>query len=306
MLLFSCNKRVQADMHREQVPDYQEVKADSLLIEDYDNIQKYSPAFIYSENYTTIQRGTYMPKSISKQFVESAQNIIDGYRLKDTTLVKNFDGCCMYLANDKPIALFSNRNPKSKEDVAGIFKGGSLVMVDTVFYNSVYLDSDKAPMSFEKWYSLLDSDSIQFDDPPLTYDAWYAIRINGKKYYTDYKLHNYIEYSTYIPEKKQMLLICSQGTGYDTVYDSGYPDFYEIAVLEKSSTDNAWVQVYRSLKLDLNNGGAEEYGISGFFISDESWTGLDSQGNFVIKLGNLCEMIWTGKELSVNWYKNDD
>lgn len=300
-LLFSCNKSAHAGTPQ-QTEDKPEINTHTATVEN-DRLNG-SPVFIYSENYHTIQKGTYIPKSIGKQYTESTQNVIEGYRLKDTTLIKK--DCCMYLANDEPIALFSNKSPKSKDDVAGIFKGGSLVIVDTVYYNTVYINSDKAPMSFEKWYSLMDDKTLQFDNPALTYDVWHAIRINGKKYYTDYKIHNYIEYSTYISTKNQILLIASQATGYDGGYDVGYPDFYEIAVLEKSSEDNTWIQVFRSPKLDLNNGGIDEYGIGEYFVSDESWTKTDSQGNFVIKLDNLCEMIWNGKELSINWDKKNN
>jgi len=259
------------------------------------------PFTYYSDNYSMIQRGIYKPKSTDKEYIRAPDNIINSYLVPDTAFIKGKR--CMYIANDEPIALFDKKNPQSKEDVAGIFNGGSLVLVDTVFYNAVYINSDKAPMTFNEWYSFMDNKSLEFDNPPLTYDVWYAIRINGKKYYTDYKLHNYIEFHSYIPSMNQILLICSQATGYDGGYDIGYPDFYEVAVLGKSG--HGWKQFYRSQKLDLNNGGVDEYGIGEYFVSDESWTGLDKQGNFVIKLDNLCKMIWDGKKLSVNWYNNN-
>lgn len=290
LLLLSCNNvqsKTTCNSEDEIHPDYTE------------NLKENVEA-IYSHNYNTIQRGNYITKSTSKEYTQSTTNIIDGHLLNDTSFLNSYR--CMYLANEEPIVLFKNMKPKSKEDVAGIFNGGSLIEVDTIFYNTVYIDSDKAPMTFEEWYSYTDNGTLEFGTFSMTFDIWYALKINGKEYYTDYKVHNYIEYKEYLKQKDQILLICSQGTGYDGNYDLGYPDFYEIIVLGRK--DNRWTPIYRSSKLDLNDRGAEEFGIGEYFFSHTPYT--DSKGNFIIVLEELCKLTWSGTNLSVDWYNKEN
>lgn len=259
-----------------------------------------APVNIESEKYRIIQKGKYQPKSTDTKFIEGQNKEIETFLVTSRSFVES--PACMYLANDAPIALFRNMNPKTTEDVAGILKNSTLVEVDSVFYNAVFIDSEEAPMSFEKWYELLDKDSTFFESKPLTYDVWYAIKINGKKYYTDYKLHNYIEYRAYIPFREQIFLICSQGTGYDGGYDRGYPDFYEVVVLEKPELqENKWKQIYRSPKLDMNNEGIDEYGISDYLTSEPIVMGPGD--DLVINFGNFGKLIWNGKKLQLDGIK---
>ena len=291
IFLLSCNNKGAQANTSTKIINNQETIADDTTGEDIPD--KY-PVVLESDTYSaTIQKGVYTAKSIDEQYIRASNNIIAGNRFADTTFISNRR--LMYLANEEPIALFNNRYPTTKRDVAGIFEGGSLVEVDTVFYNTVYADSDETPMSFNKWYSL--------NGVSLTYDVWYAIKINGKKYYTDYKLHDNIEYSRYLLAKEQILLIYAQDTGYDGLYDRGYPDFYEVIVLGKSSAPEVWEQIYRSPKLDLNDSGMDEYGISEYLIDNDPEQ--DSQGNFLIELPDLCKLTWTGENLIINMNKNE-
>lgn len=264
------------------------------------------PVYVNSENYyDNIRKGEYHPYSLNKQFVNLADKKIDMQVLEDTVSLN--DTHCMYLASDEPIVLFNKMYPKDKEDVAGILTENSLIYVDTVFYNAVYINSDKAPMSMQRWYELLDNGELGTNPPSLTYDVWYSIRIAGKRYYTDHKVHNYIEYEKYIPSKKQLLIICSQGTGYDGGYDNGYPDFYRIVVLQEPQKEGeGWTQIYCSATLDLNGGGSEEFGLADhFFINeDNKAVSFDANGNLVLELENCWRLSWNGKDLSVDWDKN--
>lgn len=251
----------------------------------------------YSNTYQTIKKGEYHIKSSDPKFLEFAVNEISSQVISDTMLFKS--NKCQYLANDKPIVLFNNVNPKSKADVAGLLKNSSFLIVDSVYYQNIYINSDKAPMSLEKWYALLENETLKYDTPPLTYEVWSVVYINGKRYYTDYKLHNYIEYSVYLPQKKQMLLILSQGTGYDGGYNNGYPDLYEVIVFQKLSNTQDWVQIYRSSKLDLNNGGEDEYGISDCFIAEP----IDVNKRLFTLNCSYWSLTWNGKDLNINWNK---
>lgn len=296
MILISCNnvtsqKRAYADL----------VASDSELVQEDSSDSK---GF-----YNIIKRGEYHSRSLDEKFLELSENKIGIESVKDTALLN--DNHYMYLANDRPIVLFSVMYPKGKQDIAGVLEQGSFVSVDTVFYNNIYINSDKAPMSFGKWYSLLSDESLEFDKPPLTYDVWYIIGINGERYYTDCKLHNYIEYKKYLPTKKQLLLICSQGTGYDGGYDNGYPESYRVVVLQEPQlADEAWKQIYCSPDLDLNNGGVDEYGLSELFIeylTEEDYVSpvlIDANGNLVITYENCWELTWNGTDLSIDWDDN--
>lgn len=268
----------------------------SLYTKDYSEDLKETIEAIFSSSYQTIKKGEYTTKSTSKEYSQSTVNIIEGHLLNDTSFLSTYR--CMYLANEEPIALFKNMHPDSKEDVAGIFGGGSLVEADTIFYNAIYINSDKAPMTLEEWYSYLDNGTLEFGQPPLTYDVWYALKINGERYYTDYKVHNYIEYKQYLKAKDQILLICSQGTGYDGGYANGYPDLYEVVVLGRK--DNRWSPIYRSPKLDLNNGGSDEFGIYEYFFPHAPYT--DDNNNFIMDFEDLCKLTWNGSDLSVDWH----
>lgn len=293
----SCKKETQGSQEIKSSDSISSVinGIDSFYVSEEENY----PICIRSQSYNTIRKGVYESKSTDQQFTDTRTNLIDTYQLRDTMLL--YDGHCMYIANEKPIALFKTRFPKNKEDVAGILNGGSLVYVDSIFYNSIYCNSDKAPMSMETWYKVVENES--FDKYPLTYDVWYAITINGKIYYTDYKLHNYIEASIYIPAKGQMVLFCSQGTGYDGDYDRGYPDLYEIVVFQKpENTGDIWKQIYRSQKLDLNDGGSDEYGLGESLMDKNSL--IDSNNNLVLKVEDSYQLKWDGKSLSVQWDKN--
>lgn len=278
--------------------------ADSTQMSE-DSFSDY-PIYINSENYyDNIQKGEYHPYSLNQQFVKLTDKKVDIQVLEDTALLN--DSHYMHLIYNEPIALFDKMYPKDKQDVAGVLTESSLIYVDTVFYNNIYINSDKAPMSMQRWYELLENGELGTKPPLLTYDVWYAIRINGKRYYTDSKVHNYIEYVKYIPSKEQMLVICSQGTGYDGGYDNGYPDFYRIVVFqEPQSKGEGWKQIYCSPNLDLNGGGSEEFGIADHLLinDDNKAVFFDTNKSLVLELENCWRLIWNGKDLSVDWDKN--
>lgn len=264
------------------------------------------PIYINSESYYyNIQKGEYHPYSLNKEFINFADKKIDIQVLEDTAWLNN--SYYMYLACNEPIALFNKMYPKDKQDVEGILTESSLIYVDTVFYNNIYINSDKAPMSIQQWYKLLENGELGTPPLSLTYDVWYAIKIDGERYYTDYKVHNYIEYVKYIPSRKQILMFCSQGTGYDEGYDNGYPDFYRIVVFQESQTEDAgWKQIYCSPSLDLNSGSLEEFGLADHFLINDNNKAVfvGTNGDLVFELENYWRLAWNGKDLSVDWDKN--
>lgn len=135
---------------------------------------------IYSDTYHSLKNGVYDSKSQDKRYISSTTNQIDPFILSDTSMLANPK--LMYLAIDDSIVLFNNMNPMTMGDVAGTLKKSTLVEVDTIFYNNIYINSPDAPMSWDEFSELINNDSTYYKYKP-TYDVWYAIKINGKKLY---------------------------------------------------------------------------------------------------------------------------
>lgn len=250
------------------------------------------PEQVYTDLfYENLKKGKYQVRSEDPSFASSTKTKIDGMILKDTAFLNS--SSLMYLATDKPIVLFTKKGNVTSNDIAGVLSTSTLVDVDTIFYDAIYIDAKEAPMSMQQWSDLVSNDGDYYTKYPLTYNVWYAININNKKYYTDHKLHDFIEFTTYIPSKNQILLVCSQSTGYDGVYDLGYPDFYYIVILQKDK--DGWKQVYRSDQLDLNDGGSGEYGLSELYPRDIKKKGENIEINFA----DFFTIIWTGKIVKV-------
>lgn len=253
------------------------------------------PINIYSDRYDILQRGIYRIKSIDSTLIASAKVQLVANIFNDTTFLEKQN--VMYLANEKPIALFSKMNNVATNDVAGVLNQSTLVTVDSIYYNNRYIDSEDAPMTLQQWYDLTENDNNYFLTHPISYVVWYVLNINGKKYYTDYKLHDMIEYKLYMPTKRQLLLLCSQSTGYDGGYDLGYPDYYVIVVLEEGK--DGWKEVYRSHQLDLNNGGEDEYGLSQIYPVEVS----NKDNDVVIYFSDYFRITWNGKSAIVDILK---
>jgi len=224
--------------------------------------------------YGKYKIGKYTTKSTLARFFEGA-GIINGVtQIKDTSLLSS--GKCGFIGNQKPIVLFNTMNPQTEKDVAGILLSGSLILCDTVFYNSIYTEDPENSLLF-------------------TWDVWYALTINEKTYYTDYKIHDYRAYKVFLPGKKQIFTIFAESTGYDDIYDVGYPDNFRVVVFEKTKNSPYWKQIYCSQSLDLNSGGYEEFWDSDYFPHT-----IDANGNLTIifmKDGEDYPLIWDGKDL---------
>ena len=76
---------------------------------------------------------------------------------------------------NKPIGLFQNINDNGEQKAIGLLKESSIIQVDSVFYREIFHDTSK-----KGWFT--------------TFNVWYALTINNQKYYTDYKVHDFIAY----------------------------------------------------------------------------------------------------------------
>lgn len=261
-----------------------------------DNLQIDS---VYSNSYETrIEKGIYHNKSSDQSFISDNLPIIESTILSDTSLL--WDYVYEYIAIDKPIVLFKNKDPKTKNDVAGILKTSTMVKCTNVFRNHIYIDSPDAPMTYHEWFSFINKDSTYFDKygTTITYDVWSEIEINGKKYYTDWNLHNGIEYHTYIPSKNQILCIASQSSHWDGVYDEGPSINYVVFVLDQ--TPQGWIQTYRSETLNLNIYD-EEYSIFNLPVIV-----TDNKDYFELKLKDYLKIGWDGEKISCKFFNNQN
>lgn len=256
LIAFSCkgNKNVESDSNRISGLEVDSIKVDSMATTE-------KPVLFDVENWDIIvPDGKYFNRSIDKELIGLAEDEIPNQILNDTALLN--DSHCAYLANDEPIALFKRFYPKGKEDIAGVLKSSSLIYIDTIFLNEENPD-----------------------------DAWYAIRINGRRYYTDYAPHEYIDYKTYIPSKEQILILFAQ----ETDQRCSYPDFFEFLVFEKpEANETAWKQVYRSTKMHLYT---EEHAYERPY--DESSYTIEGDNVKMSVLYYPWWLIWNGNSISL-------
>lgn len=101
-----------------------------------------------------------------------------------------------------------------------------LIRIDTIFYNNIY-----------------QSEISSF----FTFDVWYAVTINGKRYYMDFKPHDFRAFQLPLADFDQVFAIYAQSTGYDDIYNFGYPNYFHVVVF--SNKDSCTTINYTSKEL---------------------------------------------------------
>ena len=220
---------------------------------------------VQHDGYYDLKFGIYETKSVDKELIGFKPRVIE-----PQTEFKNEDNSAFLKVKGKVIALFDRVNDKGTAKPVGVLTKTSFIQVDTIFYKEIFKDTTK------EW--------------SLTFNVWYAITINGKQYYTDYKIHDFIALQKKMPKYNQEFILVSQSTGYDEYYDNGYPNHFFIVILNEKNEIT-----YNSEILDFDYG-------------DEFWdtelmgsvsTEMTENG-FEFNLSGLEENlngIWTGKEL---------
>ena len=208
--------------------------------------------------------GIYETKSLDKNLLEFKPTIIEPqkeFKQKENTAFLKVEG--------RVIALFDKINDLGESKSIGVLTATSVVQVDTIFYKEVYKDTTK------EW--------------SLTFNVWYAITLNGKKYYTDYKIHDYIAFQKELKPYNQKFLLVSQSTGYDGYYDIGYPNYFFVVVLDNNDQilfesdvldfdygDEFWdAELMSSVSTEMTENGLQFtlYGIDDKFMG--LWTGKE-------------------------------
>jgi hypothetical protein len=174
------------------------------------------------ENYYDVKPGVYTTKSILK--IENLDVVCPQIILTNKPNV-----CFIHLGNHHHITLFSEIPNDDLLPVA-ILKENSIVEVDTVFYLDIF---DDATID---WH--------------ITFNVWYEIKINGRKYHTDYKPHDFMAFKTTLDIYDQTFLIVAQSTGYDYYYNNGYLNHFFAVVID---SENKIVFTSSILDVDFND-----------------------------------------------------
>ena len=219
---------------------------------------------VMTDTYYNVKNGVYKTKSLDKKLIGRNLSVI-----KPQTTIKNIKNPAFIKVKNKAIALFDRINDLGTTKPLGVLTKTSVVQVDTIFYKEIYKDATTKNN--------------------LTFNVWYAISINGKHYYTDYKIHDCIAYRQKIDNLNQEFLLISQSTGYDEYYDNGYQNYFFVAILN----DNQEL-IYTSDFLDF------DYGYE-FYDESTVSTKITMKGLEFTIYGSDSEFkgIWTGKKLNI-------
>jgi hypothetical protein len=221
---------------------------------------------VLQENYYNIVIGNYETKSSIEEFIFASYPIIKPQ-------IKFYPNTSFLKIEQKGIALFNSINDLAKIKPIGILQESSVIQIDTIFYKEIYKDTTK------EW--------------SLSFNVWYAITINGKQYYTDHKIHDFVAFKMNLDKFNQEFLVVSQSTGYDEYYDKGYPNQFFIAILNDNKE-----MIYDSEILNFDYG--EE------FWDNERMSSLETEFTenglefTLIGVDSIYKGIWSGKELRLN------
>lgn len=156
-----------------------------------------------------VQNGFYTPASTNEKALAAVQT-----EIAPQTFMQNPDTKFSYLfppANG--ILLYNSKNLKDLVHVVGKLVTPSMAIIDTIFHNQVYMQK----VGNGEEYS---------------FDICYSLRIDGKRYYTDFRPHDFAAFRYPVADHKQLLMIASQDTGYYVYADKGYPEHFHIVVFE--------------------------------------------------------------------------
>lgn len=227
--------------------------------------------FVVAPFNFNIQNGFYMPASTNAKALAEVKTEIP----PQTFMQKPDPHFSFIFPGKEGILLFKSKNLKDLANVVGKLTSPSMAVVDTIFYNQVYVQK-----------------SANGED--YSFDMVYSLLIDGKRYYTDFRPHNFVYFRYPLVYHKQLLMVAAQEMGYEMYADKGYPEHFHIAVF------------------DMQNGGIKTRFVSeelpfhyGYEFLDESDNVITSKyeaadQSFRIEIKGLNETykgIWDGKEL---------
>lgn len=172
------------------------------------------------------------------------------------------------------VLLFKSKNLSDPGNITGKLSAATVVRIDTIFCNQAYLSPKDSLFSF---------------------DICYALNINGKRYYTDFRPHDFVPFKRPLLDHGQLFCLAGQSTGYDMYADNGYPDLFHIVVFQKAGN---------SIQLIFESGQLP------FRYEDEFWEDEESMKwnydtgkkelRIEIKGNPGYKAVWDGRELKQN------
>lgn len=227
--------------------------------------------FVVAPFNFNIQNGSYTPACTdAKALARTTQEVAP-----QTFMPKPDPGLSMLFPQSGGILLFKSKEMKDAANVAGKLTGPSLAVIDTIFYNQVYRQKTNGVEQY-------------------SFDMCYSLRIDGKRFYTDFRPHTFAYFRYPLVYHKQLFMIAAQDMGYEVYADKGYPEHFRIAVFDMQ---NGGIKMrFTSEELPFH------YGLEFLDESDkviESEYKADNQ-SFYIEIKGLNETykgVWDGKEL---------
>lgn len=227
--------------------------------------------FVVAPFNFNIQIGSYAPASTNAAALARTKQEI----APQMFMPKPDPNLSMLFPQPGGILLFKSQDMKGPANVVGKLISPSLVVIDTIFHNQVY----RQKVNGVDQYS---------------FDMCYSLRIDGKRYYTDFRPHTFVSFRYPLVYHKQLFMIAAQDMGYEVYVDKGYPEHFRIAVFDMQ---NGGIQVhFTSEELPFH------YGLE---FLDESDKAIQSEykaehQSFYIEIKGLNETykgVWDGKEL---------
>lgn len=228
-------------------------------------------AFVVAPFNFNVQNGSYTPASTNAEALAATQQEI----VPQKFMQKPDPNMALIFPQPGGILLFKSKHLKDPANVAHKLVAPSLVIVDTIFHNQVY--NQKAGGT-EKY----------------SFDICYSLRIDGQRYYTDFRPHTFLDFRYPLVYHKQLFTIAAQDMGYEVYADKGYPEHFRIAVF---NMQNGGLDMYfTSGELPFH------YGLEFLDQSDQAITSeyKDADHSFRIEIKGLSEAykgVWDGKEL---------
>ncbi|WP_353719356.1 hypothetical protein [Dyadobacter sp. 676] len=227
-------------------------------------------AFVVSPFNFNIQRGSYMPASTNAQALARTKREITPQifaQKPDASLSLLFPGA-------GGILLFNSKNVKDLTNVAGKLTSPSLVVVDTIYHNQVYRQKAGAADKY-------------------TFDMCYALRIDGKRYYTDFRPHSFISFRQSLAHHRQLFMVIAQMTGHDMYADKGYPGHFRIAVFDMQNDGIKLHFASEELPFHYGREFFDDNGaIKTAYNTQEQSFGIEIKG-----LNETYKGVWDGKVL---------
>jgi len=227
--------------------------------------------FVVAPFNFNVQSGFYTPASTNAEALAGAKQVIT----PQTFMQKPEPNLFLLFPQSTGVLLFKSKNMRDLSNVAGKLVAPSLAIVDTIFYNQVY---NQKVDNVEKY----------------TFDICYSLRVDGIRYYTDFRPHDFAAFRYPLVYHKQLFMLASQDTGYEVYADKGYPEHFHIAVFDMQ---NGGIQMrFTSEELPFNYG---------YEFLDQSDNVIQSEykaenQSFYIEIKGLNETykgVWNGTEL---------